>query len=92
VRTGLVLKSSHRGADKLAGETAPIVCPVFSVNYSFASCCLIQKCYPRVLPIFSLKLTSAGVKISRIAGSFCWILYPVGEAEAGSGGDQPAKE
>jgi hypothetical protein len=27
-----------------------------------------------------------------IAGLFCGILNPVGEAEAGSGGDQPAKE
>jgi len=27
-----------------------------------------------------------------IAGLFCGILKPVGEAEAGSGGDQPAKE
>jgi hypothetical protein len=27
-----------------------------------------------------------------IAGLFCGILNPVGEAEAGAGGDQPAKE
>jgi hypothetical protein len=32
------------------------------------------------------------MKIHRPAGQYCRILYLVGKAEAGSGGDQPAKE
>ena len=35
MRTGLVLKSSHRGADKLAGETAPIVCPGYQGRFQY---------------------------------------------------------
>jgi len=33
VRTGLVLKFSHRGADKLAGERAPVVCPGYQGGF-----------------------------------------------------------
>jgi hypothetical protein len=32
---------------------------VYGVNYHFQSCCLIQKCYPRILRISALNLESA---------------------------------
>src|SRR5271170_7543521 len=66
---------------------------LFSVNYPFLSCCLICKCYRRIggisCPILDLV---GGVKSSRPARDLCSILRLVGEAEAGSVGEQPAKE
>jgi hypothetical protein len=66
--------------------------PLSDVNYSFPSCCLIQKCYRRIARASSWNLSRSVLENQSTAGRFCRILVVVGEAEAGSGGDQPAKE
>jgi hypothetical protein len=65
---------------------------LFSVNYSFPSCCLIEKCYRNKFVQFRPGSMIDCDENLWNSGSFCGILNPVGEAEAGSGGDQPAKE